>query len=200
MAYSIRLKAILLFSLNLLVFSAQAQDSMRLKPFSDGVSEDILYETEMRYKDFRFTGLVAIKSEVDGYHIYLISKTGFTLVDAILRENETEWIKTVSFLDKAHHKQKLETDFRLLTQSPLKFGALKKETKHGLKIKLENGDKTFFTIENGQVISARTKGFLIPVKTKISFQAFTAEGLPQSIFVTKTIVDAEIKMRLYENE
>lgn len=200
MAYSIRLKTFLFSIWIWFVFPAQAQNTTQIKPFSDGVSEDILYETEMRYKDFSFTGLFAVKSEADGYHIYLISKTGFTLVEAILKENETVWIKTVSFLDKEHRKQKLDADFRLLTQSPLKFGSIKRKNKRGLKIKLNNGDRAFFNLENGVVTSVKIKGFLRLIKTKIEFKSISSKGLPQSIIATKTLIDAEIILKLHENK
>ena len=147
MASSVRLKIFLLLSFALLFGSLQSQNLIGLMPFSEGVTEDILYETEIRFKDFRFSGLFAVKSDSNGYHIYLMSKTGFTLVEAILKNNETVWIKTTTFLDKEHRKQQLDTDLRLLTQSPLKFGTVKKKTKNGFKIKLMNGEKAFLRLK-----------------------------------------------------
>src|SRR5690606_11063814 len=200
MASSVRLKIFLLLSFALLFGSLQSQNLIGLMPFSEGVTEDILYETEIRFKDFRFSGLFAVKSDSNGYHIYLMSKTGFTLVEAILKNNETVWIKTTTFLDKEHRKQQLDTDLRLLTQSPLKFGTVKKKTKNGFKIKLMNGEKAFFTVENGAVVSVKTKGFLKLIKTKISYLEPSTNGVPQSILMTKTIVDAEIKPLRHENK
>ena len=197
--YSIRLKIWVFCLLIPAVLSLPAQNAVDLKPFSDGVAEDILYDTQMRYKDFSFTGFLAVKSEPSGYHVYLISKTGFTLVEAIIKEKETEWIKTMPFVDKPNRKKKLETDFRLLTQSPLKFGAIKRHTKKGLKIKMQKGGKVFFTIENKVITAGQTKGIFKFIKTKIRFQSPDSNGLPQSIDMRKTMLDADIKLKLHEN-
>lgn len=181
------------------VFSLHAQNAIDLKPFSDGVAEDILYETKMRYKDFSFTCFLAIKNEPAGYHIYLISKTGFTLIEAIIKEDETEWIKTLPFIGKPGLKTTLEADFRILLQSPLKFGTLKRQTKKGLKIKMQRGGKVFYTVKDGVVTTGKSKGFFKFIKTKIRFQSPDSNGLPQSILIKKTMLDAEIKLKLHDN-
>lgn len=200
MAFSIRLKILFLLGFVLALNTAQSQNLNEFSPYSEGVTEDILYESEFRYKDFLFTGLFAVKSETDGTHIYLMSKMGFTLVEAILKENETIWIKTAPFLEKNQLKKQLATDLRLLTQSPLKFGSIKKRTENGIKIKFNDGEKAFFKVENGAIVSAKTKGFLKPVKTKISYLGSSTNGVPNEIVMTKTLVDAEIKLQLHENK
>jgi|SRR5690554_2164338 len=198
-AYSIRLKIRVLCLFLAAALSLHAQKAIDLKPFSDDVAEDILYETQMRYKEFIFTGFLAIKSTPSGYHIYLISKTGLTLVEAIIKETETKWIKTLPFIDKPKRKRALERNLRLLTQSPLKFGTLKKQTKDGLKIKMQKGGKVFFATENNEVTKGITKGFLKLTKTKVYFQSPDSKGLPQLIRIKKTMLDAEINLKLHEN-
>ena len=181
------------------VFSLHAQNTVDLKPFSDEVPEDILYDTQMRYKDFSFTCFLAIKSEPSGYHIYLISKTGFTLVEAIIRENETKWIKTLPYIDNPGLKKTLDADFRLLTQSPLRFGTIKRLTKKGLKIKKQKGGKVFFKVENDVVTFGKSKGFFKFIKTKVRFESPDSKGLPQTIIIKKTMLNAEIILELHEN-
>lgn len=199
MMFSTRLKVLLICFFVGGFHSLHAQKTLPVKPFSDGVSKDILYAANLRYRDFTFSGFFAVKSESEGYHIYLISKTGFTLIEVILKENKSVWIKTLPFLEKDSRKQKLDNDFRLLCQSPLRFSSMKKETKKGIKVKFPDGEHAKYFVKNGTVTAAKTVGFLHLIRTKISFTHTDSIGLPQSIIMTKSLIGAEINLKINEH-
>lgn len=178
---------------------AKGQQNVPVQPFSDDVSEDILYTADLSFKDFGFSGLFAVKSEENAYHIYFISKTGFTVIEALLKPNETDWIKTLPFLEKTSRKEKLDREFRLLVQSPLKFSKKIKYTRKGIKVKLEGRPNVMYTVENGRISGARTKGFLHLIRTKIKYETSESGKLPESIQMRKTCIDAEINLKRYDN-
>jgi hypothetical protein len=167
-----------------------------------GVAGGVVYNATFRYKDFQASGLlVAKRVQPSEYHVVLLSKFGVSLMEFKLNEAGIQWIKTFEQLGKKRVTEMLERDFRVLLLSGLdKPRKLKLQKQEGevltFKLKGATGLRLRADAKTGRVLYAENRGFINPVKTKVSFLYKNDGDIPEEILLRHSNVAMSLDLNL----
>ncbi len=167
-----------------------------------GADGGLVYNATFRYKDFQASGLlVAKRVQPSEYHVVLLSKFGVSLMEFKLNEGGIQWIKTFEQLGKKRVEKMLERDFRVLLLTGLDNpGKLKLQKQEGgeltYKVKSDPGLRLRAEAETGRVLYAENRGFINPVKTKVSFLYKEDGDIPEEISLKHSNVAMRLDLNL----
>ena len=170
-------------------------------PYSALAAGGLVYDASFQYKDFQASGLLVIKRlEESQYHVVLVSKFGPSLMEFKLNREGIQWIKTFDQLKKKKVEKLLERDFRMLLLSALDNP--KKVERQGQKdslllYKVKGVPNMQLRVDptSKRVLYAENRGFVNPVKTKVSF-SYQEQDIPQTISLKHTHVKMSLDLNL----
>lgn len=177
----------------LLSFGLQAQVPL---PFTHMAQDALVYDASIDFGDRHLSGLMVVKYTEPAYHVVLITKVGFTLMEFILHPDSLEWKKRMPGKQRKSMLKAFEKDFRLLLLTPLynpekikqkreNYYVLKKDIRIGAEI----------STELKRVILAETKGFPNLFKSKATFEYAGEAAIPATITLNRRFLKFSIEMK-----
>lgn len=168
-------------------------------PFTHYTSDALVYDTSLDYGDRHLSGLMVVRYTEPGYHVLLISKVGFTLMEFIIHPDSMEWKKRLPGKQRKSALKAMEKDFRLLLLAPLynpekikqkrsDYYVLKKNIRIGARV----------STEIKRVNLAESKGFLNLFKSKVRFEYTAQNRIPETIVLNRCSLKFSIEMKKSE--
>lgn len=191
---------ICLFFASLFIFTdvAGQQDSVLFpSSYLSAAEGGLVYDVSMSYKENQISGLLVAKREERGYHVVLLSKTGFKVMDFMLTPDGLVWIKTLDQLDKEGIKNALYEDFSIIYLMPLQ-NPEKVKFKSEDKVKIKNGNTKLavnLSQDHQRVESAESRGFINFFKSRAVFYYTNNDNIPDEVCLTRR----NLKMKIYMN-
>lgn len=155
---------------------------------------DLIYDIEMHFRQKQMSGLVAVKSQVDGIHVLIFSKLGLTLTEFLLAEKEIQWIRKLPGSDKPRINRALERDFRTMLLTPL-HNPDKVKAKKNYKFIVRKGIKLHVETdaEHQKILCAKLKKFLGVFHPTVDF-TYENDLIPQHINLAHKLIKARISL------
>ncbi|MAX80088.1 MAG: hypothetical protein CL843_07925 [Crocinitomicaceae bacterium] len=156
--------------------------------------EGLVYNIDLQYKDYHLSGLAVFKQEEKGFHVVIVSKVGMSLMEFVLGEQATEWIKVIPGKDSKMILNHVEKDFRLLLLTPL-HQPKKAKWKNRSVLKVKKKLKLKLKVSDGNVVYAETRQWINLIKGFAKYTYTENQPVPEKVFLSKRFIDMEIELK-----
>jgi hypothetical protein len=177
--------------------TGKGQEAQLPDPYIFQAEKGLVYDASLQYNHQHVSGLLVMKNEAAGYHIMLLSKFGFTIMDFVMDEEGIVWNKMIPWLEKKMIQKAIEKDFRVLLLSPLDAP---KKIKHKKKNIFTIKKKIKVAVQVGedqeQIQWAKSKGFINLFKSQAVYYYTNEDDIPDEICLFHPHVKMKIEMNL----
>ena len=192
---------VLLMFMAFFAFNLEGQNSSLPKTFIEQSDSGLLYDAEFEVGKKSISGVVVMKNVGDKYHVVLLSKFGYTILDFEITDKDIVWNKRIPGKRNSALHHAIEDDFRLILltalKSPRKIKAKKNNT---YKVKANNNIKVQLSKDDEKIISARSVGLINPFKSYVTYTFEQDDQIPQNICLSHNLIKVAIIMnRLKKN-